>query len=171
MRSLTLAAVVLMLGACASDTGYRYPTRPTPEPAIAQVTLNRPFPVRPDRASEFIQYGRIVPYNQVSEYYPHCIFGLRTVSAAARTVRPETFTVTGIHRDRFMAWLDGLQLAGGDDGGDYGMVMSSTRLDLQSATQPEVFRLTCQQLDEPWRMHHLSLQEMQQALGELFTLR
>ena len=169
-KLVTAIIIVLLLTACTPGSGYRHPTRPTPVPVLESITLNQPFTIRPDRASEYIQNGEIMPYNRISEYYPHCIFGLRTVSDQARTVQPETFRVTAIRRDRFMALFGGTMLASGGDSPDYNMVMSITRLDLNSATQPDVFRLTCQQLDDAWRMHHLTVSEMQQALGQLFTL-
>jgi len=170
MRNPALLAVVLLLCACQSTTGFRYQTAPTPEPVLTSVTLNEDFRIRPDRASEYIQYGEIRPYDKISEYYPHCIFELRTVAASERTVQPETFTVTGIHRDRFMASLDGLLLAS-SGGGDYNMVMSTTTISLHSDRQPDVFRLSCRQLEEPFRARHVTLAQMQQALGDMFTLR
>ena len=159
----------LLLSACASWPGYRYPTGPTPVPKISSVTLNRPFTIRAGRASEYIQGGKIMLYSKISEYYPHCIFELRLPADKARTVQPDTFTVTSIRRDRFMAWAAGRQFAS-DGEGDYNMVMSSTVLSLHSDRQPQVFRLTCQELDDPFREHHVTTAEMQQALGEIFTL-
>jgi hypothetical protein len=171
MRVLLLASIAVLLAACQSLPGYQYPTGPVPGPQLTKVTLNSDVRIRPDRASEYIQYGEVIPYNQVSEYYPHCIFGLRTVSESERTIKPDTFTVTGIHRDRFMAGLDGLLLAQATAlGGDYNPVMSTTTISLHSDRQPEVFRLICQQLDEPYLARHVSVSDMQKTLGTLFTL-
>ena len=169
MRILYLLIPAVLLAACQAGSGYQYPTGPVSAPQITEVILNSEFQIRPDRASEYIQYGEIISRSQLVEYYPHCNFELRTVSESARTVHPDTFTVTGIRRDRYMAWLKGqmLALAGG---GDYNMVMSTTTISLHSPRQPEVFRLSCQQLDEPYLRRHVSLSEMQSALGTLFTL-
>ena len=168
MQHLALLLPALLLTACAAGTGYRYPTGPTAPPALTTVTLNEAFHIRPDRANEYIQYGEIKPYNKIVEYYPHCFFELRSVSESARIVSPETFMVTGISRDRFMAGFRKLMVAG--FGGDYNPVMSTTQISLHSDTQPEVFRLSCQQLDEPYLARHVSLQQMRETLGGLFTL-
>ena len=170
MRILALFAIALVLSACQSLPGYSRPTGPTPMPELTSVTLNRELYIRPDYASVYIQSGQVRPTNSAAEYYPHCILELRTVAAIARTVQPDTFIVTGIHRERYMAGLDGLQLAGLALGGDYNPVMSTTTLSLHSDRQPEVFRLLCQQLDEPFQAHHVSVAEMQAALGEVMTL-
>ncbi len=168
MRILIITPLIALLFACGTGTGYQYPTGPVPVPQLTKVTLNTDFLIRPDRASEIIQYGEVVSRRQLVEYYPHCIFELRTVSESARTVRPDTFTVTGIHRDHFMAWQEGLMLASG--GGDYNMVMSTTTIALHSDRQAEVFRLSCQKLDEPFHRRHTSLDDMRKTLGKLFTL-
>jgi hypothetical protein len=169
MRIQYLVSLALLLSACQAGNGYQYPTGPVPSPQLTKVTLNSDFSIRPDRASEYVQYGEIKPRNQVVEYYPHCIFELRSVSDQARTVKPETFTVTGIHRDHFMAGFRELKLAF-SGGGDYNMVMSTTTIALHSPGQPEVFRLSCQKLDEPYHRSHVSLTGMQETLGALFTL-
>jgi hypothetical protein len=170
MRILILLSCILLLSACANLPGYRYPVGRTPPPEVSVVILNRPITVRADRASEYIQDGEVKHYNKVQEYYPHCIFELRIPSGSERTVLPDTFTVISIRRDRFMAWAAGRMLALGGDNGDYNMVMSSTVLSLHSDRQPEVFRLTCQQLDEPYHAHHLTAEEMQKTLGTLIAL-
>lgn len=169
MRYLFLVSLATLLAACQAGSGYQYPTGPVPEPQLTQVTLHTEFRIRPDRASEYIQYGEVIPYNQVSEYYPHCMFGLRTVSDATRIVKPDTFSVTGIHRDRYMTWLKGLMLAS-DGGGDYNMVMSTTTITLQSPRQPQVLRLACQQLDDPYLARHVDIDQIRKTLGDLFTL-
>jgi hypothetical protein len=169
MRLLISLLLPVFLLACTSGTGYRYPTGPTALPVLSSVTLNATFDIRPDRASEYIQYGQVRPYNRIVEYYPHCIFELRTVSEAARSVAPGTFAVTAIRRDRFMAGYRKIMVAG--NGGDYNPVMSITQISLHSDTQPDVFRLTCRQLDEPYLARHVSLEQMRETLGELFTLQ
>jgi hypothetical protein len=168
MQHLAMSLLAILLTACASGTGYQYPTGPTAPPSITKVTLNEAFHIRADRANEYIQYGEIKPYDKIVEYYPHCFFELRSVSETARNVSPETFIVTKISRDRFMAGFRRIMVAGG--GGDYNPVMSTTQISLHSDTQPEVFRLSCRQLDEPYLARHVSLQQMREALGGLFTL-
>jgi len=172
MRIPALLAATLLLGACQSTTGYRFPLGSTPKPALTSVTLNRALSIRPNYASVYIQSGQVRSTNTAAEYSPHCIFELHSVAPVARTVQPDSFTVTGIHRDRFMAGRDGLMVAGlALGGGDYNPVMSTTTLSLHSDRQPEVFRLRCQQLDEPYWAHHVSVADMQQALGDIMTLQ
>jgi hypothetical protein len=55
-------------------------------------------------------------------------------------------------------------------GGDYNPVMSTTVISLHSDRQPDVFRLSCRQLDEPYLARHVSLEQMRKTLGDLLTL-
>jgi hypothetical protein len=169
MRIPTVILLIGSLSACTTGTDYRPDTGTASLPELSRVTLNSEFHIRPNRASEYIQYGEIKPRNKVVEYYPHCIFELRSVSDQARTVNPETFTVTGIHRDRFMAGFRELKLAQAG-GGDYNMVMSTTTISLGSTQQPDVFRLSCKQLHEPYHARHVSIKQMRETLDALFTL-
>ena len=170
MRILTLLAVTLSLCACQSATGFRYPTGPTPEPVVTSVTLNQELHIHADYASVYIQSGQARATNSAGEYHPHCILEVRTLAPVQRTIHPDTFIVTGIRRDRFMTGLEGLMLASGAAAATSNPVMSTTTLSLHSDRQPDVFRLSCQQLDEPFWAHHVSLAEMQQALGDVITL-
>lgn len=168
MRNFSLFIISLMISACQYSTSHPLRMGSVPIPDLLTVELEKAIEIRPDRANEYIQYGEIKPYNKIVEYYPHCFFELRSVSESKRTVLPETFRVTGISRDRFMAGFRKIMVASG--GGDYNPVMSTTQISLHSDTQPDVFRLSCQQLDEPYLARHVSLQQMRETLGGLFTL-
>jgi hypothetical protein len=170
MRTPFLLLSTLLLVACQSLPGYQRQTGPTPEPAIDRVTLHQALQIRADYASVYIQDGAVRATNTADEYRPHCILELRTVAPVARTIAPDTFTVTGLHRDRFMVDTRGLQLAALAMGGDFSQVVSITTLGLHSDRQPEVIRLHCRQFDEPYWARHVSRKDMQQALGEIMTL-
>ena len=48
--------------------------------------------------------------------------------------------------------------------------MSTTYLFLQSEKQPDIFRLSCMRQDESFYARHVTVEEMQDTLGELMTL-
>ena len=170
MRQISISLISLVLVACTAGTGYEYPVGYTPLPVISTVTLNKPLKIRADTASEYIMDGEVRTYMSISEYNPHCIFELRTVSNTTRTIEPETFIVTGIKRDRFMSGFRRIMVASNGNGGDANPVMSTTVISLHSDRQPDVFRLSCRQLDEPYLARHVSLEQMRNVLGEMFTL-
>ena len=164
---ILLCSILLLLNACQDTANVRHSSQPPAVQQLHTVILNREFTIRADRASEYIQDGEMRPYDKISEYYPHCIFGLREISASARTVKPDSFTVQRVHQDRFISGFLKLVVAGGDD---FGHIMSTTDFYLHSDRQPEVFRLSCQQLDASFEARQPTLEEMQQTLAGLFTL-
>jgi hypothetical protein len=46
----------------------------------------------------------------------------------------------------------------------------STRMDLRSEKQPNIFRLSCARWDDPGRGDHLSIAEIRRTLDGVFTL-
>lgn len=166
MLRLLSPCILLLVSACQNNGNVRH-TALTQAQQVHTVTLNREFTIRADRASEYIQYGEIKPYDRISEYYPHCIFGLRAITASELTVNPDTFSVTRVDQDQLAGRFVKIMVAGD---GNYGFIMSTTNFYLQSDRQPEVFRLSCQQLDTAFEARYVTLEEMQQTLGDLFTL-
>ena len=164
---LILSLGILLLVSACQDIGKVRRTALTQAQQVHTVTLNREFTIRADRASEYIQDGEIKPYDRISEYHPHCIFGLRAISASEHTIRPDTFSVHRIGQDQFAGRYVKIMVAGD---GNYGFIMSTTDFYLQSDRQPEVYRLSCQQLDTAFEARHVTFEEMQQTLGDLFTL-
>jgi len=161
-RILTLCCLALLITACQS-----LPQVDTHAPAITTVTLNQDFPIRGYRSNEYIQGGEIQPYESISQYYPHCKLELREIADIERIVKPQTFTVTRIYRQDNFVGFRKIMLAGD---GDAGLIMSTTYLYLQSEKQPDIFRLSCMQQDESFYAHHVTVEEMQNTLGELMTL-
>lgn len=169
MRQLLIFPLVILLSACQAGAGYRQDAGPAP--AVTKVILNEAFSIRASRATEYIQGGRPVNYFERARYYPHCFVELRRLAKTATVIAPDTFTVSRIHNDRFMAAHQPVLLAFSGGGGDGGNpVMSTTYLYLSSGRQPNVWRLGCQVLTTPYEAHYVSLVDMQQVLGELITL-
>lgn len=164
---LLLTGIMLVLVTACQSGGDPRKTALTAVKQIHSITLNHEFTIRADRASEYIQDGEFRQYDKISEYYPHCIFGLRAITDSAHTIQPDTFSVHRIHLDQIVRGFVKMMVAGD---GDYGFIMSTTDFYLHSDRQPEVFRLTCQQLDAAFEARHVTFGEMQQTLGKLFTL-
>lgn len=162
IRPLMTGCLSLLLAAC-----QLLPQTDTAIPAITTVTLNRDFPIRGYRSSEYVQGGEIQPYESISQYYPHCKLELRKIADIERILKPETFTVTRTHRQEEFAGFREIMLAGD---GSSGLIMSTTYLYLQSEQQPGIFRLSCMRLDESFYAQHVSVTEMQDTLGGLLTL-
>ena len=162
-RILTICYLSLLITACQS-----LPQVDAHAPTITTVTLNQDFPIRPDRSNEYIQGGEIRPYESIEQYYTHCKLELREIADIERIVKPQTFNVTRIYRKEEFVGFRKMMLAGD---GDSGLIMSTTYLFLQSEKQPDIFRLSCMRQDESFYARHVTVEEMQDTLGNLISFQ
>ena len=90
-----------------------------------------------------------------------------------RTVQQETHgAYTSIAGPVRVAALS-LRLAqlGGGEGGAPPLQSFSTRMDLRSEKQPEIFRLTCAQWGFPGQDRHVTIAEIRRTLDGVFALQ
>lgn len=150
-------------------------------PAGSRLTLNQDVSIPPDQLAVYIQNGRVLRNVEVQHYYPFCKFELHDNSAAARTVKPDEITITKTVQQQvhgataqagpiMMARMSLGRMV--DDQRDGQPMRSfSTRMDLHSDKQPDIFRLTCAQWGDPGLTNYVSIAEMRRTLGNVFTLR
>lgn len=149
---------------------YRYP------PGV-QLRLNQPLEIPAGSATVRLQYGRVVARNAVQEHDPYCIFELSTVADGPQRVDSDTFGVTRVLRStssiaRSESRPYGLmRVSVGDDAAGPTHYYYKTAFSLHSDAQPKVLMMTCQsnQNYTPLK-RHLTLAEIRQALGSIFTL-
>jgi hypothetical protein len=170
--------LVLLLGGCA---GLGSPDPASPYYAYSSgwaVQLNRPLTIPPDAATVRLQYGRIVPRNSVQEHDPFCVVELDTVRPGPQTLQPGRFEVWRVTRSvnpiavaRSSPYIrTGLVL----DDGNPTFLYFITEFRLRDAAQPDLRGMTCawNQMAPGNRglMRHLTLGEIQSALGDWMTL-
>ena len=171
---LLLAVSIVFLTACQS---WHEPSENSPYYAIpvgTRLILNQPLTISAEKASVYIQRGKIVPYHRRDTYYANCKFEVNTVKQVSQTIEPDEFVVHRVSQyievSRFFA--PGTLLA--QSGGDQGDVMSklySRLIYLRSSKQPDVLRIACGRWDDSPVSNHLTIQEIRNALGDLFTVR
>lgn len=177
---LIFALFVAMLGCAGRYVGDENSPFYAP-PAGTTVTLNQSVTIPGERTAVYLQGGEVRSFSEVSQYYPHCKFELRTRAPSVREVRPDTFTVERVNRETAVSWSAvigprlaaagaGLVFGGGTEGDGGSPETYATHLYLHSANQPDVYRLTCQQWGYPPLGEHVSINDMRRALGAVFTL-
>ena len=146
-----------------------------------KLVLNETITIPPHKASIYIQNGQVFTsagYTTVDQYYANCKFELREIETKPREITPDSFTIKRvIFEENLSAQPASLRYAlnlssrmhissGGLSYVDYATVMM-----LHSDKQPHVFRLSCQHWEDPnLAADHLSIEQIQQTLGKLFTL-
>ena len=157
-----------------------------PGPAAYQVVkpgsilkLNQELTIPPESAGVLMQYGKVTHYTQTNQWYPNCRFEVRDPADTAQVFQPDEFVVTKVRFESqyVAAELPLLAAIGigfglfGDRGGGPTAEVMSTSFQLQSQTQPKVWRLICQHWEDPKDSRHLTLAEIQQAVGGIIEFR
>lgn len=178
-RTLAIALLALALTACQPR-----PPKPAADnpyfriPAGTRLVLNRAVEIPPHQAAVFFQYGkRVSPNFGIDKYQPSCKFEMWNITDTARTIQPDSFSV--IHVVLNQQYVDNtrpglryaaLTVADRDDGGGPFASIENTVLYLHSQRQPHVYRLTCSEWDDFNQALPLTVNQIRDALGKVFTL-
>ena len=169
--------VLAVLAACSTndsknETSYYYAV-----PVGSSIVLHQHVSISGDQVATYVQNGELMPYDSVNKYLPNCKFELYTMSEQSRTVDPDTFDITrvvdeiessSLSKDIHVA-LHGDALMLGMLDRSY-MFNYATMMYLKSENQKDVYRMTCQHWEDLRDDRHLTIEQMRQAMGEIFTL-
>jgi len=168
LRTLIPLALALSLAACASTT----PTAP-----IGKLSLESPITIPPGSATVRVQHGRVVAANAVQEQDPFCVFELDTVSEKPQSVAAGSFDVVKVSQS--VESFSGMPVVPfrtviGDTRDDPQPSQAYFKTTFRLAPNPQKARsIACmsdQMIGGAAVMRHLTLPEMQEALGQHFTL-
>ncbi len=173
LKPLRPLAMLLSLAGCLSmqiDNPDSYFYRP---PAGSVVQLNQALTVPRHRTRTFMQHGKRVM--QLDLYTPHCNFEVRDLKQETQQIEPGRFIVSRIDQGGTpVVQREGWKIAGPAwslSFGDPPVISRYYYFYLESQEQPNVLRLSCYagQADAP-RAYLPTLQEMQEAMGDLVTI-
>ncbi len=175
--AVTLCILSGLLGGCQTVPPGSEQAEADTIPPGSRLTLTRSLQLPAHTAGVYIQGGQVLSYGRVRQYYPHCRFELRTRLDTPRSVEPETFRIDAVRRElEFVEGPDapvrvaGLSLEGlAEDGPLY--EIRSVGLYLQSERQGDVYRMICRHWATPPHIRELTIAEVREALGDLFTLQ
>ena len=143
-------------------------------PEGSRLVLNQDFQIPPYRFKIFVQSGRLA-YG-ANQYHPYCRFSVQETAAHPQLVKADEFEIYRTRRvTSLFAALSPTNLFAGVFSGGRGKptsVIYGTEMDLRSSSQPRAFQLMCGHLQDPnLTARYLSVAQMQQAMGEVFTLK
>ncbi len=137
----------------------------------ATIRLNQELSARAG-ARIYIQYGRVMSYDDLTVQEPYCQFYVLRTRHELRqplTIEPDIFIIQQVFRRRDLTAVESMQLA--FEGIPYHHYLSqrtmSTYMEISSADQPDVIRLICSRWSDPYYWYHLSIEEIIETLGEL----
>lgn len=175
MKRILVLCLAVVLWSCDAPRSYGPQTPYYHFPQGSRLVLIQAIEIPAGRATARIQNGRVVPYGHVQEAYPHCIFEISTVRETPQRVEADVFAIVRVQRDvsTLAAGPAFIRAAFADDDIGPTQMFYKTIFWLRSERQPGVRWLTCQSdqfaagISMP---NHLTVPEIRQALGGIFTL-
>jgi len=173
---LAVLALTLLVGCSVNDVRDEDSTFYA-VPVDSILVLNQQVNIRGDQVAVYVQNGELKQYKEVDFYLPNCKFEIYTMSEQARTVSPDRFEIIKVVDDiESSAIQKSTRLAALDNAITFGMLDKSymfnyaTLMYLRSEKQKDVYRMTCQHWEDVMDDRHLSVTQMRQAMGDIFTL-
>ncbi|NOQ90092.1 MAG: hypothetical protein GQ549_04010 [Gammaproteobacteria bacterium] len=171
------AALLLSLTGCISNDTKDESSPFYSVPVHSILKLNQSLIINGGQVATYVQNGKVMPERDVDKYSPNCKFEIYTMSEQPRTVDADSFLLTkvvdniessSLKESPQLAALDGALVIGLWDR-SY-MYNYATMMYLHSDRQKDVYRMTCQHWEDVMDDMYLSVTQMRQAMGKVFTL-
>lgn len=155
-KAVTLLTLCMLLAGCQANMAAKndpnsrfYWIRPG-----TKLVLNQEISIGAERATAYFMHGQQV--NGIDGYEVGCGFEVRQLGPVV--VKPDTFIVRRAESDR--EWIS------------HPNIMRFYRvIYLLSEQQPDVMKLECQTWDGPLWPSEITVPQIREALGEIFTLK
>jgi hypothetical protein len=173
MRKLSLVVVLMVaMSGCAVAPNEKYSGYAPP--AGTRLILKQDLTIPPGQAGVVLQYGGVVSESHRNFYHPSCRLEVNDVRDTPQTVKPDEFVARRVERDAPSASISRPVLVAdgaGVSGGGPAFFVFRTLFYLESARQPQVRALVCQQWSDPGLGQHLTIEEIRAALGSIMELQ
>lgn len=173
MKKFLILSFLMVLGSCIQHTTK---DESSPFYSVAKgsyLLLNQPLTIPPGKASTIVQNGAVVSGEALDIYMPNCVFEINTLKEIPQTIQPDTFLIYKVVDEMLSVSLKKKMFASRtfmSDGGPSDFNYSTTMY-LESKQQPDVLRLACMHWESPEDNNYLTIKQMRQAMGEIFTLK
>ena len=181
-KKLAIYVLLLLLAGCQANAG-----NVSPIPAYTSIkpgsklVLNKPLAIPANKARVYIQGGKIIHENSVDRYYPNCSLEVRTIKTSPQEIKTDSFIIIKVRSDEEASYQKLMYASSrnitrrfvSDDDGPVSHENWVTHFYLQSANQPDVFRLNCAHWEDPadFYPHHLSMADIKKAVGDYFSFK
>jgi hypothetical protein len=167
--------VVIMISGCQSFIKLQAWPPPYSLPAGSTIVINQELSVAENSVSVWIQYGEVVDRKDIDVNYAHCYFELYSLQSIERVIKKDIVTIRKFVNTREYVYNGALLYASlAQVNGDSGAPMAeiyTTNIYLQSDKQPDLYRLVCALWEDPASGRYLTVNQIQEALGNIVTLR
>jgi hypothetical protein len=176
MRRLTLPLLMLLslpLTGCQLGARLEEHVARFLPPANSRLVLKQALTIPAHTAHVNLQGGRVVSGSDIKQYYPYCRLEVNKVLESEQNIDPDEFLIRRAYNESQTAHAGGLQRAAHrvrvTSGGRLYLVYRTIFV-LASNRQPGVRWMTCEHWAEAATGQYLTLEEIRNALGDVFAL-
>ena len=176
-RLTAISSILMALSGCGMNDTKGEASFYFSVPVGSTMTLNQAVTISGDQVASYVQNGELMSYDVVDKYKPNCKFEIYTMSEQSRTVEPDTFEIIKVVDEVESSSIKmRTQLAMRGNAYAFGMLDRSyvfnyaTMMYLRSEKQKDVYRMTCQHWEDVKDDRYLTVTQMREAMGEIFTL-
>lgn len=166
MKAIIIFSLISFINACTIVQSYSE-IKPG-DTLLIKKTLAIPA----NSARIIIQNGHIVTASQIQTYHPRCWFISRTIKSTPQVILTGQFLISHIrqtfeivHRNSSGHILASLVTS------DATAIEYFTEMSIHSDSQPNINRLICSHWEDPYDPEHLTLAEINNALGQYAVIR
>jgi len=162
-------------------------------PSGTRIVLNETLTIPPNTARVYLQFGKVISAKEKDRYQPNCWFRSWKVLETPQIIQPDTFIVIQTQKNEdYVQNISNLKTASASVSTEIGVgvgvgigagkrmdIFSSdapmaieytTQLTIHSESQSDIRRLACSHWDDTQTGQHLTVEQMQSALGKIATI-
>ena len=175
MKKLIPLLVLLNISAC-SGVVYTVDSPHYMMPVGSQLRIKQNITIPENRATVYLQNGKIVTMSKLNQYHPHCWFESWQKLEQSQLIKPDIFNINAVlqydevvlREGRLLLASNSMARLYGRGGPAFSQYINEYRI--SSAKQPDIRKLYCGQWDDVSGGDHPTLAEMNKALGEYAEL-
>jgi hypothetical protein len=173
-RIQVILLLTLGISGCASFVKLQAWSEPYSLPEGSTLSVNQDLTVNPNSVSAWIQFGKVINRKEVDLDSPNCRFELYTIKPVAQSILKDAnvaiirFVNSNEYVSKGNVMYASLAAEADDDGGPMAQIFR-TEVYLKSSAQPDLFRLTCEVWEDLFNGVYLTVDQIQQTLGDIAT--
>lgn len=178
-RTLTLLLFPFITSACHAGP-YPVSSPYYDIPVGSEIIVSKKLTILPEQGRVYLQGGQTTSYSSLDKYTAHCWFESWKIMQTPQIIEPDTFQVKRSQKlEEYVDRKEPQQFAENQfskqtrylSDGSLTAIEYSTVMTIHSDKQANIRRLTCNHWEDPADAQHLTVAQMQSALGDYAQIK
>lgn len=166
--------VVLTLAGCESFWNMRAWPPPFSVSAGSMISINKELEINPNEVTVWLQNGQVMERRYIKVRQPNCRFEIYTIKNIIQIIhKDEVEIIKFVHDKEYVSNKAKIvaSLLSNQESASPTAEVYMTEIYLKSKKQPDLFRLICEHWEAPSEGTYLTMNQIQNTLGEIATIK